>query len=59
MKKSLGHWEPELATASEEAVKADQAPKEPEAKLQEISKEAAEKAAKTGKSLRDEVWGFN
>jgi hypothetical protein len=54
-KKGEGHWKPELASDSEEAVKADRAPSGPEetAKLQERTKHAAEETAKSGTSMRD------
>lgn len=55
-KKPLDHWEPELATASEEAVKADRAPPAPESKLQEETKEAAEETARAGGNVRDKFW---
>ncbi|KAK0634732.1 hypothetical protein B0T17DRAFT_611701 [Bombardia bombarda] len=60
-KKGQGHWKPELASDSEESVKADRSHAEsgsksdPEAikKLQERTKSAAEEKAKHGTSMRD------
>lgn len=54
-KAGSGHWKPELASDSEEAVKADRAPSGPEetAKLQERTKRAAEETAKAGTSIKD------
>ncbi len=57
-KQGKGHWKPELASDSEEAVKADRArgdgqPQEDIAKLQERTKSTAEDTAKSGTSMRD------
>ncbi|KAL5090013.1 hypothetical protein Trisim1_004845 [Trichoderma cf. simile WF8] len=56
-KKGSGHWKPELASDSEEAVKADRASKENLAEkmdaLQERTKRAAEETSKAGTSMRD------
>lgn len=51
-KQGAGHWKPELASDSEEAVKADRSPTTPNetAKLQEQTKKAAEETAKRGTS---------
>ncbi|KAK0704924.1 hypothetical protein B0H67DRAFT_613449 [Lasiosphaeris hirsuta] len=58
-KKGQGHWKPELASDSEESVKADRAPHEPgEAgvrKLQERTKMAAEETLKHGTSMKDSM----
>ncbi|OAQ71099.2 DJ-1/PfpI family protein [Pochonia chlamydosporia 170] len=49
-KKGAGHWKPELASDSEEAVKADRAPsgREEISKLQERTKKSAEETSKSG-----------
>lgn len=58
-KEGKGHWKPELASDSEEAVKADRAhdarggQKEEISKLQERTKSHAEDTAKSGTSMRD------
>ncbi|KAL7909941.1 hypothetical protein GGI35DRAFT_478824 [Trichoderma velutinum] len=56
-KRGSGHWKPELASDSEEAVKADRASKENLAEkmdaLQERTKRAAEETSKAGTSMRD------
>ena len=58
-KAGKGHWKPELASDSEEAVKADRARdaaggvKEDISKLQERTKSSAEDTAKSGTSMRD------
>lgn len=56
-KKGSGHWKPELASDSEEAVRADRASREhtPEQlrELQERTKKAAEETTKAGTSMRD------
>jgi hypothetical protein len=54
-KKGTGHWKPELASDSEEAVKADRSPSGPEeiSKLQERTKRSAEETTKSGTSMRD------
>ncbi|KAI0541456.1 hypothetical protein GGR58DRAFT_457124 [Xylaria digitata] len=48
-----GHWKPELASDSEEAVKADRTAKEDMATLQNRTKATAEETSKTGTSMRD------
>ncbi|KAK1772931.1 hypothetical protein QBC33DRAFT_510739 [Phialemonium atrogriseum] len=53
-----GHWKPELASESEESVKADrmsphEAGEAAMKRLQERTKEAAEEKAKHGTSMRD------
>lgn len=49
-----GHWKPELASDSEEAVRADKAGHEGDmASLQEKTKKAAEESSKAGTSVRD------
>ncbi|KAH8168927.1 hypothetical protein LIA77_11053 [Sarocladium implicatum] len=54
-KEGTAHWKPELASDSEEAVKADRAPmsEKDTKKLQEQTKRAAEEASKAGTSVRD------
>ncbi|KAI0483967.1 hypothetical protein GGR56DRAFT_668573 [Xylariaceae sp. FL0804] len=53
-KKGQGHWKPELASDSEEAVKADRHHDgEDIAKLQERTKAHAEETSKKGTSMRD------
>ncbi|GJN73314.1 hypothetical protein ACCO45_003745 [Purpureocillium lilacinum] len=52
-KKGSGHWKPELASDSEEAVKADRSSKEGVSELQERTKRAAEETSKAGTSVRD------
>ncbi|KAI1343766.1 hypothetical protein F5Y15DRAFT_411623 [Xylariaceae sp. FL0016] len=52
-KAGKGHWKPELASDSEEAVKADRAGEEDVQKLQERTKNAAEETKKAGTSMRD------
>ncbi|TPX07792.1 uncharacterized protein E0L32_010479 [Thyridium curvatum] len=62
-KDGQAHWKPELASDSEEAVKADRAetdgggasssPAEAMKKLQERTKKAAEETSKAGTSMRD------
>jgi hypothetical protein len=56
-KQGKGHWKPELASDSEEAVKADRSGRGPEetAKLQERTKRAAEESSKAGTSVRDNM----
>ena len=56
-KQGKGHWKPELASDSEEAVKADRSGSGPEeaAKLQERTKRAAEESAKAGTSVKDNM----
>ncbi|KAI1099744.1 hypothetical protein F4804DRAFT_73241 [Jackrogersella minutella] len=54
-KAGKGHWKPELASDSEEAVKADRAhdSKEDVKSMQERTKHAAEETSKSGTSMRD------
>ena len=57
-KEGKGHWKPELASDSEEAVKADRSgPKESASdamkRLQERTKAAAEETSKSGTSMHD------
>lgn len=57
-KKGSGHWKPELASDSEEAVKADRASRDSHASeqiaaLQERTKKSAEETSKAGTSMRD------
>ncbi|KAI1435570.1 hypothetical protein GGR50DRAFT_693957 [Xylaria sp. CBS 124048] len=54
-KAGKGHWKPELASESEEAVKADRAAGQDEdiVSLQNRTKATAEETAKTGTSMRD------
>ncbi|KAG5922529.1 hypothetical protein E4U42_005441 [Claviceps africana] len=52
-KKGKGHWKPELASDSEEALKADQAAEEDFQSLQERTKKAAEESRKAGTSPKD------
>ncbi|KAL7921557.1 hypothetical protein ACQKWADRAFT_295376 [Trichoderma austrokoningii] len=57
-KKGSGHWKPELASDSEEAVRADRASRESHASeqiaaLQERTKKSAEETSKAGTSMRD------
>jgi hypothetical protein len=57
-KKGSGHWKPELASDSEEAVKADRASRDSHsaeeiAALQERTKKSAEETSKAGTSMRD------
>ncbi|PNP37956.1 hypothetical protein TGAM01_v210065 [Trichoderma gamsii] len=57
-KKGSGHWKPELASDSEEAVKADRASRDSNsaeqiAALQERTKKSAEETSKAGTSMRD------
>ncbi|KAK7920253.1 hypothetical protein PG985_008275 [Apiospora marii] len=56
-KDGKGHWKPELASNSEEAVKADRSTagssKEDISKLQEQTKKSAEETHKAGTSMRD------
>ncbi|KAF5010201.1 hypothetical protein FDECE_3642 [Fusarium decemcellulare] len=54
-KKGAGHWKPELASDSEEAVRADRSADEPAKDLQERTKKAAEETAKAGTSMRDNM----
>jgi hypothetical protein len=52
-KEGKGHWKPELASASEAAVKADRSGKEDISSLQDRTKATAEETHKTGTSMRD------
>ncbi|KAI1780633.1 hypothetical protein F4818DRAFT_396326 [Hypoxylon cercidicola] len=55
-KAGKGHWKPELASDSEEAIKADRhggESKEDMSSLQERTKHAAEETSKSGTSMRD------
>lgn len=52
-KDGKGHWKPELASNSEEAVKADRSGHEPIEKMQERTKGHAEETSKKGTSMRD------
>jgi hypothetical protein len=57
-KKGSGHWKPELASDSEEAVRADRSSRDDHASerieaLQERTKRAAEETSKAGTSMRD------
>ncbi|KAF7544132.1 hypothetical protein G7046_g9847 [Stylonectria norvegica] len=58
-KQGKGHWKPELASDSEEAIKADRSSgtsvKEDVAELQERTKRAAEETAKAGTSMKDHM----
>lgn len=47
------HWKPELASESEEAIKADDQPHEDIGKLQERTKGHAEHKNKSGTSMHD------
>ncbi|KAG5931816.1 hypothetical protein E4U53_001594 [Claviceps sorghi] len=49
-KRGAGHWKPELASDSEEAVRADQAGREDFRSMQERTKKAAEESRKAGTS---------
>ncbi|UKZ82220.1 hypothetical protein TrVFT333_010005 [Trichoderma virens FT-333] len=56
-KRGSGHWKPELASDSEEAVRADRASRDHLGErmdaLQERTKRAAEESRKAGTSMRD------
>ncbi|CAF3650071.1 unnamed protein product, partial [Fusarium graminearum] len=57
-KEGSGHWKPELASDSEEAVKADRSQTDPQKdikNLQERTKKAAEETHKAGTSTRDNM----
>ncbi|KAF5690752.1 hypothetical protein CEK26_012965 [Fusarium fujikuroi] len=57
-KEGNGHWKPELASDSEEAVKADRSDIDPAKdikNLQERTKKAAEETHKAGTSTRDNM----
>ncbi|KAK0639224.1 hypothetical protein B0T16DRAFT_338669 [Cercophora newfieldiana] len=59
-KRGQGHWKPELASDSEESVKADrmspqEAGKEAMKRLQEQTKGRAEETAKHGTSMKDNM----
>ncbi|KAI1428417.1 hypothetical protein F5Y12DRAFT_23952 [Xylaria sp. FL1777] len=52
-KSGKGHWKPELASDSEEAVKADRTTHEDMTTLQNRTKATAEETSKSGTSMRD------
>ncbi|KAI5923800.1 hypothetical protein F4810DRAFT_710226 [Camillea tinctor] len=52
-KQGKGHWKPELASDSEEAIKADRSGAEDVRALQERTKRTAEETSKSGTSMRD------
>jgi len=52
-KSGQGHWKPELASDSEEAVKADRGADETVEALQRRTKDAAERTSKSGTSMHD------
>ncbi len=53
-KDGQGHWKPELASDSEEAIKADRAgPHDSMESLQQRTKHAAEHTSKAGTSMHD------
>ncbi|KAF6815016.1 hypothetical protein CMUS01_12523 [Colletotrichum musicola] len=52
-KQGKGHWKPELASDSEEAVKADRTEHADPKTLQERTKHAAEETSKAGTSMKD------
>lgn len=52
-KQGKGHWKPELASNSEESIKADRAPKSDMKTLQEETKGHAEETRKHGTSMKD------
>lgn len=52
-KSGKGHWKPELASDSEEAIKADHSSYSSVAELQEKTKRHAEDKAKSGTSMND------
>ncbi|KAI0914600.1 hypothetical protein F4824DRAFT_496400 [Ustulina deusta] len=52
-KSGKGHWKPELASDSEEAVKADRTSYEDVTTMQNRTKATAEETSKTGTSMRD------
>ncbi|KAG6136590.1 hypothetical protein E4U35_007155 [Claviceps purpurea] len=54
-KKGTGHWKPELASDSEEAVRADRSSEEDFESLQERTKKAAEESRKAGTSAAEGV----
>ncbi|KAG6116002.1 hypothetical protein E4U13_002196 [Claviceps humidiphila] len=54
-KKGTGHWKPELASDSEEAVRADRSSEEDFESLQERTKTAAEESRKAGTSAVEGV----
>jgi ferredoxin len=53
-KQGKGQWDPELASDSEEAVKADRA-EEDTSMLQDRTKKVAEESAKKGESVRGDL----
>lgn len=54
-KDGAGHWKPELASDSEEAVKADRHSHDDPKTLAEKTKRAAEESSKAGTSVRDSM----
>ncbi|KAI1636783.1 hypothetical protein F4809DRAFT_607750 [Biscogniauxia mediterranea] len=52
-KQGKGHWKPELASDSEEAVKADRSAAEDVRTMQERTKRTAEETSKSGTSMND------
>ncbi|KAI0019837.1 hypothetical protein F4780DRAFT_780145 [Xylariomycetidae sp. FL0641] len=54
-KEGKGHWKPELASTSEEAVKADRTSNETPEQLQERTKKVAEETSKSGTSMHDSL----
>ncbi|PNY25620.1 Uncharacterized protein TCAP_04443, partial [Tolypocladium capitatum] len=52
-RRGAGHWKPELASDSEEAVRADRAPPEDVAGMQQRTKLSAEETRRAGTSTRD------
>lgn len=52
-KSGKGHWKPELASDSEEAIKADHSSHSSVAEMQEKTKRHAEDKAKSGTSMND------
>ncbi|EEY17902.1 conserved hypothetical protein [Verticillium alfalfae VaMs.102] len=52
-KEGKGHWKPELASDSEEAINADRNADLTPEQLQEKTKKAAEETRKAGTSMRD------
>lgn len=54
-KDGKGHWKPELASNSEEAIKADRSSDEPIEKLQQRTKGHAEENTKKGTSTGDNL----
>jgi hypothetical protein len=54
-KDGKGHWKPELASDSEEAIKADRTSKETPEMMAERTKHAAEETSKSGTSMKDSL----